>query len=294
MKNLVLALALSLSLSLSLSLLGAAQQGALSQEGKMLQSTDQKKIVHDPKEFKAYIDATHLKDAAARGAAMEAFADHYPKSVVYADALQEGMAAYQAAGNREKVVLLAERLLAFDPQNIQALAILTFIKMNEATPKAVIEARNYAERGLKLMAGWKALPGMSKAEFAAMRNQTEAIFYGAIGLAGLYTKDYAKARAALLKTVGIPHPANFVDPYRLAVAELESTPPDAQGFWYIAKAIDEAKKQNPPAAEQIEAYATAKYQRYHGTLDGWDALLASAATEKAPPKQFNVTAAPAK
>lgn len=268
-------------------------QYAAAQASKTLQPTSQQKVIHDPVEFKTYMDALHLKDAAARGAAMEQFAVRYPKSTAYAEALQQAIAAYQAAGNAAKVAETAERLLKFDPKNVEALAILTFVKMNRGTAAAAAEAKAYAERGLQLLPGWQSPPGVPKAEFAAMRRQTAGVFYEAIGLAALFAKDYSAARDALAKAVE-GGTGSFVDPYRLAVAELEPTPPDPQGFWYIAKSINLAKKQDPAAAEKIEAYAQAKYKNYHGSTEGWDALVASAAKERAPPKHFTVKPGAAK
>lgn len=285
MKFLVMTVASSLAFG---ALFGGA---APAQESKTLQPTAQQKIVHDPAEFKAYMDAAHLKDAAERGAAMERFATRYPKSVVYNDALQQAMAAYQAAGDRGKVVEFGDRLLKSAPNNMQALAILAYIKMNEDNAKAAAEGKVYAERGLKLLAHWHGVPGMPAAQFAAMRAQTAAIFYGAIGVADLFAKDYAAARAALMRAV--PAEVNgFADPYRLAVAELEPTPLDPKGFWYIAKSIAMARRQDPKVVSKIEAYGKAKYARYHGSDAGWDDIVVAAAKEKSPPRNFTVTPAP--
>ena len=285
MKFLVVGVALSLAF-------GALFGGPVAaQESKALQPTARQRIVHDPAEFKAYMDAAHLKDAKERGAAMERFATRYPKSIVYDDALQQAMAAYQAAGDRGKVVELGERLLKSDPDNLQALAILAYIKMNRDDAQAAAEGKVYAERGLRLLAHWHAVPGMPAAQFAVMRAQTAAIFYGAVGVADLFVKDYAGARAALLKAV--PAEVNgFADPYRLAVAELEPTPLDPKGFWYIAKSIAMARRQDPTVVSRIEAYGKAKYARYHGSDAGWDAIITGAAKEKSPPHGFTVTPAP--
>jgi tetratricopeptide (TPR) repeat protein len=285
---------LCLAATLVLLTLAMTKPYAAAAESKTLQPTSQQKVIHDPKEFKTYMDALHLKDAAARGAAMEEFATRYPKSAAYAEALEQAMAAYQAAGDGRKIAEVAERLLKFDPKNVEALAILTYIKMNGDSAAATAEAKAYAERGLQLMPSWQSPAGLSKAQFAAMRHQTAAVFYEAIGLAALFAKDYSAARNALAKAVVDSGSGNFVDSYRLAVAELEPTPPDPQGFWYIAKSINLAKKQNPAAAAKIEAYAQAKYKNYHGSKDGWDALVASAAKERTPPKHFDVKPAMAR
>jgi len=266
---------------------------AAEKENKTLQQTSQQKVIHDPKEFKTYIDALHLKNPAARGAAMERFAARYPGSAAYPDALQQAMAAYQAAGNRDKVVETGERFLKLDPKNIGVLTILTAIKMNSGTVDGVAEANRFAERGLQLLPGWQSPPGLSKGQFAATRRQITVVFYEAIGLAALMAKDYPAARDALTRAVD-NGAGSFADSYRLAVAELEPTPPDPQGFWYVARSITLAKRQNPPAVKQIEAYAQTKYKRFHGSPEGWDALVASAAKERTPPKGFTVKPAAVK
>jgi hypothetical protein len=282
---------LVLSLLLSLSLACVAGTGGAAEDSKTLQSTAHQKVIHDPTEFKAYIDAAHLKDATKRGEAMERFAAKYPHSVAYDDALQQAMAAYQAAGSRKKVAEVGARLLKSAPDNIQALAVMAYLQMNADNAAAAAEAKRYAERGLKLLADWHGVSGMAPAQFAAMRAQTMAIFHGAVGVADLFAKDYAGARAALRKTV--PLDVNgFVDPYRLGVAELEPNPPDPEGFWYVAKAVALARRQNPAAAKKIEAYGSAKYQRFHGSADGWETLVATAAKEKSPPRGFTVKPAP--
>lgn len=287
MKLLLLAAAVAL-----LTVSGAAWHASAA-ESPTLQPTPEQKVVHDPTEFKTYMDALHVKDPAARGAAMEQFVARYPHSAALAVALQQAMGAYQAAGNGAKVEEIAGRLIKLDPKNVQALAILTFAKMNEGTPSSIAEAEELAERGLKLLPGWKSEPGVTKAQFATMHRETNAVFYDAIGLHDLLVKDYAAAREPLRRSLELKH-GTFVENYRLAVAELEMKPTDPEGFWYIAKSIDLARSQNPDAAGKIEPYGSEKYRAYHGSMDGWDALLVRVAREKAPPKRFTVAPARAK
>lgn len=268
-------------------LVGAMPVHRAASQTKTLQSTGEQKTIKDKAEYGVYMAALGNKDAAKRGAAMEAFAAKYPHSVVYGDALQQAMAAYQAAGNQAKVSEVAERLVKREPRNVNALAVLAYLKMNVPNVASVNEAKTYAERGLKLLPGWKGQNGIPEAQFATMKKETETVFYSAIGLAELYAKNYPAARAALLKTVAL-HLNGFADYYRLAVAQLEMSPIDPQGFWYIAKSINVAKKQNPPDAAKIEPYATAKYKKYHGSMDGWDAVLAAADKEDAPSRRFAV------
>jgi hypothetical protein len=79
--------------------------------------------------------------------------------------------------------------------------------------------------------------------------------------------------------------------YQLSIAELEMTPLDPRGFWYMARASNLAKG-NDAAVKAISSYAAAKYKLYHGSVDGWDQMVAAAANQTAPPGGFSVTAAP--
>jgi len=250
----------------------------------------QQKTIKDPAEYKAYIAALNIDDPKQKAAAMEAFVSQYPNSVVKVDAMEQAMAAYQQAGNVAKVRDTATRLLQLDADNIRALAIVTFLKRVEATTSgdagAAKEAGLYGERGLNGLANWPKLEGLSDADFGKLKNQMAEIFYDAAGFSALQTRDYAHARQYYLKSVPLD-PANLQDVYQLAIAELEMTPSEPDGFWYAAKAINLARAQNNQAAVQgIENYGKAKYRKYHGADDGWDKIVASAGNQSEPPGDF--------
>jgi hypothetical protein len=103
-------------------------------QGYAQQPNDQtpasQKVIKDQAEYNAYMAALNLptgnpQDAAKKGAAMEAFIAQYPNSVVKTDALDQAMAAYQAAGNQAKVLEIANRILEINPNNVRTLAIVT-------------------------------------------------------------------------------------------------------------------------------------------------------------------------
>ena len=240
--------------------------------------------------------ALNTQDPAQRGAAMELFCQQYPNSIVKTDALEQAMAAYQQAGTAAKVEDIANRILQLDPQNIRALAIATAIARSKATqtansPVATARLRSLAEGGAKELPGWPKPEGISDAEFAKMRNQMGEIFYGAMGFALLQQKDYLAAQDAYLKSVQI-EPNNLQDVYQLGIAALESTPLNPKGFWYIARSSSLAQG-NSAAQQSINTYGSAKYRRYHGSADGWDQIVTSAATQTALPGNFASSIKPA-
>lgn len=251
------------------------------------------KMIKDPAEYNAYIAALNTTEPQQKAAAMEAFVNQYPGSVVKIDALEQAMAAYQQAGNVANVTSTANRILKLDPGNVRALAIVTFLNRALAAQgdtKAAADARGDAEKGLKALAAWQKPEGVSDADFEKLRKQMAAIFHGAAGFAALQAKDYPAARDHYMKAIE-NDPNNLQDVYQLAVAQLEMKPLDPNGFWYVAKAFQLAQG-NAAAQKSIADYGKAKYRRYHGGEDGWDQLVVATATQPVPPADFAIKPAP--
>ena len=243
-------------------------------------NTPARKVLKDPAEYSAYMNALNLADPSAKAAAMEAFIAQYPDSVMKIDALQTAMRAYQVAGEPLKVQETADRILQIDPNDLRALAIVTFIeRANANTPEKAAKARQNGEKGLAALAAWHPSE-VSDADNTKLKEQMTVIFAGAAGFGALEAKDYATARSFYLRSVKID-PGNPQDVYQLGLACLEMNPLDKTGFWYVAKAINLAKG-NDAAIHKMTAFAKAKYNKYHGNDDGWDQIVAGAASETAP------------
>jgi tetratricopeptide (TPR) repeat protein len=251
------------------------------------------KVIKDPAEYNAYITALNMTDPAAKGQAMEAFVNQYPNSVVKIDALEQAMAAYQQANNPAKVEAVANQILQLEPNNVRALAIVTAIKQGQAQqPAQIAELRTLGEKGLAALPNWQKPEGMNDADYEKFKTQMKGIFADAAGFGALNAKDYAAAKNYYTEAIQV-QPNNFVDYYRLAVADLESNPQDLNGFWYGAKALSLAQAQNNQAAvNSMSPYLTSRYKKYHGGTDGWDQIVASAAQGTAPPAGFTVKPAP--
>ncbi len=263
--------------------------------GATLALAQGQKVIKDPAEYNAYMAALNTQDPAQKGAAMDAFVQQYPSSIVKIDALEQALAAYQQAGNQAKVEQTAGRLLDADPVNIRALAISTVLlraKASQGDAKAAADIRGLAERGLQALPQWQKPEGVSDADFEKQKSQMAAIFNGAAGFGALQGKDFAAARGFYVKSVAID-PTSMQDVYQLAVACLEADPIEKDGFWYIARAYNLAAG-NAQAQKGIAGYGGAKYRRYHGNNTGWDDLLVKAAAQTAVPEGFaaSIKAAP--
>jgi hypothetical protein len=282
----------TLALTLAVFAQGNAQQPPADQSQANVPANQ--KVIKDQAEYNAYMAALNLpsantQDASKKGAAMEAFIAQYPNSVVKTDALDQAMAAYQAAGNQAKVLEIANKILEVNPNNVRTLAIVTAMERASATPDKAAKIRADGEKGLAALDTWKPPEGMSDADFQTMKKQMTAIFAGAAGFGALQAKDYAAAEGYYQKSIAID-PTNLQDVYQMGVAALESNPIDKKGFWYIAKAYSLAPAGQ--AKTQIAAYGKFKYKKYHGSYDGWDQYLASAAGQSAPPAEIAISPAP--
>jgi len=254
------------------------------------------KVIQDPAEYTAYTAAVNTQDATARAEALEAFIEQYPKSVVLIEALELEMAAWQTVGDSKQVMKVAKRLLAADSGNIRALGIVVALDRVSAAQgdnAALNEMCVDASGGMLEVPMWRQPADMSQGDYVTLSKLLNDIFVGAEGYCAVEQKNYSQAREWLTRAYGMDS-TNVQDTYQLAVADLESTPLDAGGFWYCARAIHLAQSAAiPQDTTSMVAYCKAKYAKYHGADDGWDALVTNAAAEDTLPPDFAARIAPA-
>jgi len=243
------------------------------------------KVIKDPAEYNAYITALNTTDPAAKGAAMEAFVTQYPQSIVKIDALEQAMGAYQQAANQQKVEQIARQILSIEPNNVRALAIVVYLERGQIKDAATgAKARADAERGLQELGNWKPAD-VAPADMEKLRNQMTGIFAGTAAFGALQQKDYANAQKFYEEALKVD-PNDLGNNYQIAIALLESNPSNPLGFWYGAKALSIAQKQNPQAFQAWSPYFLSRYKKYHCNTDDWNQRMATAANETAPPPNF--------
>lgn len=262
------------------------------QPGAPAPAPQQKKEIKDPAEYNAYVGAIQQKDPTAEISGLEAFLTQYPNSVVKEDALEALMGAYQKNNNPAKMTETAQRLLQVNPNNLRALALLTYIaranvEAGQNAQQNLAQAAQYANQGLGALKTAPKPEGMSDADFDKLKTQMSVIFNGAAGMAALQNKDYPTAQTDLRAAVqGDPNELRNV--YPLALADLTGTPPNqVEGLFFIARAANLAA--GSPGQAQIQAYGLSQYKKYHGSDQGWTDVLASAKTNPLPPADFNIT-----
>jgi hypothetical protein len=253
----------------------------------------QKKEIKDPAEYNAYVGAVQQSDPAAKISGLEAFLTQYPNSVMKEDALEILMGTYQQKGDPNKMGDTAQRLLQLNPNNVRALALLAYSKRVAAQggqnpQQNLADAEQYGQKGLAALPTFAKPEGMNDADYANLKKQMGGIFNAAIGVAALQKKDFPTATKSLRVAVEAT-PTDFSIVYPLALAYLQSTPPDViNGSWFAARAANLAPAQMQP---QIEKYGKSQYTKYHGSDQGWTDVMAQAkaSTTGAPPDGFTIS-----
>jgi tetratricopeptide (TPR) repeat protein len=271
----------------------AAQQPA-AQAAPGAAPAQQKKEIKDPAEYNAYVAAVQAQDPQQKITGIEAFLQTYPNSVMKEDATELLMKTYQQTGNMQKTIETGQRLLQIDPNNLTALALLTFNSRAQAqqgganAAQALEQAGQFGARGEQALQTAPKPEGISDADWVKFKQQADLIFSGAIGHAALQAKNYPVAQQNLLKVVQAT-PNSFSDIYLLALSYLQVKPTPVEGLFWISRAAALAP---PQAAPQITSYAKSSYARYHGSDQGFDELLAAAKNSPALPAGFSVAPAP--
>lgn len=296
MKKLVLASAMALA---SVALVAAPTLRA--QENNSGQIT-----IQDPAEFNAYQTAVTQTDPAAKSSALEDFLQKYPNSVVKKAVLDQLIDTYEQLNQPDKVLSAASRMLQVDPNNFKAVFATVYFKKNDCQrnidpatgdskdPQTCDDAAATAQKGLTM-----AKPaGVSDDDWKKMTDAAFPIFHSAIALDNSIVKhDYAGAINEY-KTELMLYPAQqttsgpgLVDTLNLAEAYAKpgTSRDEIKAIWFYARAWNFA-----PAAykAQIEPKLEYWYKRYHGNLDGLDAVKTASAQSLFPPSTFTIAPAP--
>ncbi|HEX6805377.1 MAG TPA: hypothetical protein VF133_16985 [Terriglobales bacterium] len=273
----------------------AAPQGQTAAPGQAAPGqSEQAPTIKDPAEYNAYVAAYQQKDPNAKISALEAFLTQYPNSVMKNTALELLMGTYQQTGNQAKVVDTAKRLLTSDPNNLRALALLTFLaRANVVQQKDVqtnlSDLQKYCKQGLDAVKANQKPAGMSDADFEKLKKDTQLIFNGGCGFAALQNKDFQNAVTYLRAAVD-QEPNDLQNVYPLATAYLALKQDDAtlNGLFYLARSVALAPA-GSQTATSIQSYGEKVYQGYHGTEppDLWATYaLPTAKTATSPPPDW--------
>jgi hypothetical protein len=248
------------------------------------QPAPQKKEIKDPAEYNAYVGAVQQQDPNAKISGLEAFLTQYPNTVMKEEAHDLLMRTYAQTGNAAKMGDAASRLLGVNPDNVQALIMLSFTEKNS---QKWADAKTHAEHGLQSLDKMPKPDGASDADFAKQKTQFGSVLNSVAGFSALQLKDNDAAQKHLRAAVE-GNPNSLEDVYPLALAYFAKPDDPASmvnGLWFVARAANLAQG---AGKDQITKFGHAKYKNFHGTDEGWNDLLTQTATTPLPPAGFMV------
>ncbi len=250
--------------------------------------------IKDPAEYNAYTNAVGQSAPAAKASAIEQFLQQYPNSVVKEEMLEQLMAAYEQAGQADKELDAANRLLQVNPNSIRALTIVVYMeKKATGDPAKLADASAKAKTALNASRP----ANLSDADFQKLKTATTPIFEDAIATDASGRKDYKAAidaYTAELKAYSDPAQTQagpgLLATYNLGNAYVSQDPKDlVNGIWFLTRAAQFA-----PAGykDQIEKAAEYWYKKYHGGMDGFDQVKALTQANLFPTDAYKPVAAP--
>jgi hypothetical protein len=260
--------------------------------------------IKDPQEFNAYQTATTQSDPKAKAAALESFLTTYPQSIVKKPVLVMLLETYQGLGDADHVVSTATRLLQVDPNNMEALFLSVAIKRSQCTrsidqrtgktndAQTCDDGATMATKGLAVGKP----DGVSDDDWKKQTGAAFPIFHSMIALDDIVSKGDTKGGIAEYRNelmLFLPEQTQsgpgLVDTLNLAEAYVKLAPPDmVNAVWFYARAWDFA-----PASYKgvIEKKLDYWYNKFHGGLDGLDAIKQQAQATVFPPGTLMITPA---
>ncbi len=237
----------------------------------------------DRAEYDLYQSIAKETDPAKRIHLLDEWKTKYPNSKLKADRDVLYVTTYGAAQKPQETLNAAKEALSEDPENVTALYWATL-----DTPYAPPTPENFdfGEKAANGLLAAKKPAAMSDADWEKTKGQLhfEATAQQTLGWVALQKKDYETAEthfAASLKA----NPNNGQVSYWKGQAILAEKKPEKQGeaLYDIARA---AAYTGPGAMQtgrdQVKAYLTKVYAQFHGSDEGFDALMARAATSAFP------------
>ncbi len=163
------------------------------------QTQSEQNQIKDPSESDNYTAALNQSDTNARVTDLETFLKLYPETVVREDAEQNLMNAYAQLGEADQAVDAAQKILAINPQNCRALALLAYYyetavsNGNGDAHTNLQKAQNYAEQGIAAQQTAAATGASPSPDLQALNDELRSIFDGVLGFVALQKKDFLAA-----------------------------------------------------------------------------------------------------
>jgi len=204
------------------------------------------------------------------------------------------MQTYYQLNDAQKAIDAGQKALQEDPDNIDALAFLSYVfpftfKADDPNATANLSrAESDAKHGLDVLQKMQKPPNVTDAQFTDFVKPKRGVFNSTVGFVALQRKDYANAITSF-KAAAEDNPSDVYTFYRLGLAYLYSAPPDYDhAIWYIARAVSLAQAAKNPVGDEIDKFLRRAYVNYHGNDAGLSDILTQSAGTPNPPDGFKV------
>jgi tetratricopeptide (TPR) repeat protein len=199
-------------------------------------------------EFEAYKAAIALTtDAAATEKAAEDFATKFPDSELKVMVYKSAMQKYQAANNGDKMVEMAQKALALDADDPEALVGIAQVIAERTRDtdldrdQRVAESKKDAERALLTIDTDIPSSGYPPEQLANYKGFLRSEAYAVLGKLAADAKNWPEAETDLRKSIdALPQSPDSIAVFRLAVAlDMQNKIPEAMK--YADQAVDLTK-----------------------------------------------------
>ncbi len=264
--------------------------------GPTLHAQEAGQIQLPPEQYNAYQLATTQTDPAAKAKGLEDFLTKFPQSPVKQSVLDQLLDAYQQSNQPDKTLDAATRLLQVDPNNLKATLYSVLVKKAQCGKNSDAatcdDSAALAQKGL----GLTKPAATSEDDWKKLTATAYPIFHSAIAFDdALSKKDFKGAQdefTAELKMYSDDQSKSqgLVDTLQLAQAYSQpgATQDLPKAVYLYARVWDFAP---PQYKAQIEPKLEYYYKKYHGGLDGLDAVKQQAQGSALPPGTLNITQA---
>ena len=203
--------------------------------------------VNSQEEFNAYKTAAALTDAAALEKGSDDFAAKYPESELRPLLYRSAMKRYQLVNNSDKMLEMAKKVLALDPDDPEALVGVSQVLAERTRDtdldrdQRLAESRKDAERALQTVDTDIPSSGYPPEQLTAYKGYLRSEAYAVLGKLSSDAKNWPDAESNLRKSIeAFPQQVDSIAVLRLAVAlDMQNRIPEA--LKYADQAVELTK-----------------------------------------------------
>jgi tetratricopeptide (TPR) repeat protein len=203
--------------------------------------------VNSQEEFNAYKTAAALTDAAALEKGSDDFAAKYPESELRPLLYRSAMQRYQLVNNSDKMLEMAKKVLALDPDDPEALVGVSQVLAERTRDtdldrdQRLAESRKDAERALQTVDTDIPSSGYPPEQLTAYKAYLRSEAYAVLGKLSSDAKNWPDAESNLRKSIeAFPQQVDSIAVLRLAVAlDMQNRIPEA--LKYADQAVELTK-----------------------------------------------------